>query len=224
MERALNGTKMGGSKLVVNLARYSKENAGFKGGKYREEEANVKKQPVSAQEVKNQYQKNVHGRVRLFSDLFKSDPSNSVSKSNPAVEVGISIDIVDNTSAFSELTGRALVGRCKDLVTLRTLNSILAENKTRGVSLSYLGGLSMLLKFDSEESCVNLLMDHHRWKSWFSNLDPWNCQSLPFERLVWVKVQGVPMHLVENDVINNIAEHFGKVVHGSQLSSDDDNI
>ncbi|MFS8013408.1 hypothetical protein Hanom_Chr14g01332591 [Helianthus anomalus] len=102
MERALNGTKMGGSKLLVNLARYFKENAGFKGEKYKAEEVNVKKQPVCAQEVKNQHQKNVHGRVKLFSDLFKSDLSNSNSKSNPAVEVGISIDIADNTSAFSD--------------------------------------------------------------------------------------------------------------------------
>ncbi|KAM0007869.1 hypothetical protein Hdeb2414_s0004g00137611 [Helianthus debilis subsp. tardiflorus] len=93
-----------------------------------------------------------------------------------------------------------------------------------GVSLSYLGGLYMLVKFEDEVSCVNFMTDHSCWKDWFSILDPWDNQSLPFERLAWVKVLGVPMHLADNDVLNNIAEQFGKIVHGSQLEAEDGNL
>ncbi|MFS7934270.1 hypothetical protein Hanom_Chr05g00389561 [Helianthus anomalus] len=32
------------------------------------------------------------------------------------------------------------------------------------------------------------------------------------------------MHLADNDILNNIAEHFGKIVHGSQLEADDGNL
>ncbi|KAM0025658.1 hypothetical protein Hdeb2414_s0021g00577131 [Helianthus debilis subsp. tardiflorus] len=125
---------------------------------------------------------------------------------------------------FKELIGCAVVGKCFDLKTLRNLDTILVDNRIGGVTLSYYGGLSMILKFDDDESCANFLLNHQVWKEWFSSLEPWDGQPLPFERLAWVKVQGVPLQLVDNDVLNNIAEHFGKIVHGSQLEAEDDNL
>ncbi|KAJ0679573.1 hypothetical protein HanOQP8_Chr12g0461131 [Helianthus annuus] len=82
----------------------------------------------------------------------------------------------------------------------------------------------MILRFDDEELCSNFLLDHHTWKDWFSTLDPWVCQSLPFERLAWVRILGVPIHLADNDVLNNIAEHYGRIVHGSQFNAEDGNL
>ncbi|MFS7994853.1 hypothetical protein Hanom_Chr12g01110991 [Helianthus anomalus] len=32
------------------------------------------------------------------------------------------------------------------------------------------------------------------------------------------------MHLADNDVLNNIAEHFGRIVHGSQFEAEDENV
>ncbi|KAF5805472.1 hypothetical protein HanRHA438_Chr05g0219251 [Helianthus annuus] len=98
------------------------------------------------------------------------------------------------------------------------------EQQFFGDLLSYLGGLSMLLKFGNEDSCSKFLLDNKVWCSWFSSLDPWNGQSLLFERLAWIRIIGVPMHLADNDVLNNIAEHFGKIVHGSNLEAEDGNL
>ncbi|KAM0042515.1 hypothetical protein Hdeb2414_s0010g00330721 [Helianthus debilis subsp. tardiflorus] len=46
-------------------------------------------------------------------------------------------------------------------------------------------------------------------------------QSLPFERIAWLKVIGVLIHLAVDEVYNSIAGRFGKVIHASQRSSED---
>ncbi|KAJ0435072.1 putative RNA recognition motif domain, nucleotide-binding alpha-beta plait domain superfamily [Helianthus annuus] len=184
IEKALNGTKMGGYKLVANLARFAKENIGLNAGRSEMEAGNkrVPVKPLREQKIYNHAFVN-KGGGRLFSDLFANNDSSKEAKSSMEREGGKSMVISDDTSAFKEVMGRALVGRCKDLTILRKLNCILAENRITGASLSYLGGLSMLIKFDNEEMCTNFLLDHALWEAWFSNLDVWNGQSFPFERL-----------------------------------------
>ncbi|KAJ0603214.1 hypothetical protein HanIR_Chr03g0148061 [Helianthus annuus] len=203
---------MGGSKIVANLARFAKEIAGLvSDGKDKAvgNDLNSLQPPVA------KFNQNIpvvdRGKGKLFSDLFKNDNQSSDVKFNSTSESGKIIEIADNTLAFRDLIGNALVGRCKDLGILRK-------------SLSYLGGLSMLLKFESEDSCSKFLLDNQIWCSWFSSLDLWNGQSLPFERLAWIRINGVPMHLADNDVLNNIAEHYGKIVHGSELEAEDGNL
>ncbi|KAM0029098.1 hypothetical protein Hdeb2414_s0018g00521811 [Helianthus debilis subsp. tardiflorus] len=230
MERALNGTKMGGSKLIANLARFAKENEGINGGPHvgsgglhAGTEDNDKDTSNHPKVPKFQNQSlYMQGRGKLFSELFHNNFVNPVPENGSGKEVGISIDIADGTLAFPKLIGRAMVGRCKDLKVLKNLDSLLVDSKQVGVSLSYLGGLSMLLKFEEEAACVKFLLDNQRWKVWFNSLEPWEGQPLPFERLAWVKVQGVPLQLADNDV-NNIAEHFGKIVHGAQMEAEDEN-
>ncbi|KAJ0668807.1 hypothetical protein HanPI659440_Chr17g0693811 [Helianthus annuus] len=179
--------------------------------------------PLQEQKIYNHAFVN-QGGGRLFSDLFANNDSSKEAKSSMEQEGGKSMVISDDTSMFKEVMGRALVVRCKDLMILRKLNCILVENRITGASLSYLGGLSMLIKFDNEEMCTNFLLDHALWEAWFSNLDVWNGQSFPFERLAWVRVQGVPMHLADNEVFNRIAELFGKIVNGSQVEVEDGNL
>ncbi|KAJ0701710.1 hypothetical protein HanOQP8_Chr10g0382341 [Helianthus annuus] len=225
MERALNGMKMGGHKLIANLARFAKENAGIEGGTKDEGRGKEKMQDRLAQKVPTNNFSSFHiGKGKLFSELFSNKSSSSDEMGNSSKASEVCIEIADKTSAFKELIGNALVGKCKDLSVLRNLNKFLSETSFRGVSLTCMGGLFMFIKFVEEESCSKFLLDHQTWKDWLLSLYPWDCQPLPFERLAWVKVTDVPMHLADNDVINNIAEHFGKIVHRSQMEVGDDNL
>ncbi|KAM0021196.1 putative RNA recognition motif domain, nucleotide-binding alpha-beta plait domain superfamily [Helianthus debilis subsp. tardiflorus] len=226
MERALNGTKMGGHKLIANLARFAKENAPFDGGKKEGGRGKEKTQERPAQKnpTINFASSFQNGNGRLFSDLFTNKSTTPVDLGKSVRTAEVCIEIADETSAFKELIGNALVGRCKDLPILRNLNKYLSETSYKGVSLTYTGGLYMFIRFADEELCSKFLLDYQTWKDWFRSLDPWECQPLPFERIAWVRVSGVPMHLADNDVINNIAEHFGKIVHGSKIEAGDDNL
>ncbi|KAL9999882.1 putative RNA recognition motif domain, nucleotide-binding alpha-beta plait domain superfamily [Helianthus debilis subsp. tardiflorus] len=186
MERALNGTKMGGFKLIANLAKFAKENVGFNGNGKRKDNTSGygKSHHIPQQEINPHNNAFIsQGKGKLFSELFSKDNNKSAFVNDLVVETTCNIEISDETSTFEDLIGFALIGRCKDLGILRNLNILLADRRIKGVTLSYLGGLSMLLRFDEEEACSNFLLDHSIWKEWFLNFDSWNCQSLSFERL-----------------------------------------
>ncbi|MFS7987392.1 putative RNA recognition motif domain, nucleotide-binding alpha-beta plait domain superfamily [Helianthus anomalus] len=52
---------------------------------------------------------------------------------------------------------------------------------------------------------------------WFSSFQPWIGQSLPYERLAWVSILGVPPHLLSPEVFNSIGKKYDKVAQQSQI-------
>ncbi|KAI3675585.1 hypothetical protein L1987_85175 [Smallanthus sonchifolius] len=133
--------------------------------------------------VKSQVAGVKRGEGRTFSEVLCNARGSSVVVSNDHQE--ILVHVPDETRAFQELYGKALVGRCVDVVTLTKLNSILNDVGFRYESLSYIGGLSTLIKFDSEELGSDLLNNHEAWASWFTSLEEWQGQEFKFERIAW---------------------------------------
>ncbi|MFS7940368.1 hypothetical protein Hanom_Chr05g00463641 [Helianthus anomalus] len=183
---------MGNSKLKVNISRFASENASLFGN------PNVQKDPIPAVEPPGKSQ--VNNKFR--NEAFIKDGGGKL---------------------FSDLfsKGLAVVGRCKDLRALNNLFSLVSKAGVGEFSLSYLGGLSILIKFRKEGKCNKFVCSHSLWQDWFSSLDLWNGQSLPFERIAWLKVIGVPVHLAVNKVYDLIARNFGKIIHASQRSEKD---
>ncbi|KAF5775443.1 putative RNA-directed DNA polymerase [Helianthus annuus] len=224
MERALNGTKMGNSKLKVNLARFASENATLFNGP-KDKKSFIPEEPSGGnqgnQHPKFQAFKN-NGGGKSFRDLFVKDIGAKVEgSSNQASEGGVEVEAYENIFAFKDLVGVAAVGCCKSLSILNNLFSLMSKAGEKEVTLSYLGGLFVLVKFLSVEHCNSFVCKNGMWKDWFSSLDHWNGQSLPFERIAWLRIVGVPIHLAEDEVYDSIARHFGKIVHASQRSVED---
>ncbi|KAF5821816.1 hypothetical protein HanRHA438_Chr01g0019801 [Helianthus annuus] len=92
--------------------------------------------------------------------------------------------------------GRRAVGRALGFRELRSLKSSLLEAGLGGVSIQYLGGLYVLITLDSVERLSSLLSKKDSWSRWFSLFQPWLGQALPYKRLTWVNILGVPPHLV----------------------------
>ncbi|KAJ0724258.1 putative RNA recognition motif domain, nucleotide-binding alpha-beta plait domain superfamily [Helianthus annuus] len=202
MERALNGTKMGSSKLRVNLARFASENVSlFDSSKNQKdfipEEQHGGKQ-VNRQTKSQAFIKD--GGGRSFRDLFVKDSGAKVEgSSNQVHDDGVAVEAFENIFAFKELVGAG----------------------ERDYSISYLGSLFVLVKFRSEEHCNSFVCNHDLWIEWFSSLDHWNGQSLPFKRIAWLRMVGVPIHLAVDEVYESITRNFRKIVHASQRSVDD---
>ncbi|PWA83317.1 RNA-directed DNA polymerase, eukaryota [Artemisia annua] len=117
-----------------------------------------------------------------------------------------------------------LVGRVVDVRSLVAMDKALGDSGLVGVEIIYIGGLSFLLKFVNSEEAKEFLSRVEVWSKWFSVLEVWEGQSLPFERIAWLKILGVPLNLAMNAVFDNIAGMFGKVVHASHISLDEGNI
>ncbi|KAJ0698746.1 hypothetical protein HanRHA438_Chr10g0430821 [Helianthus annuus] len=129
--------------------------------------------------------------------------------------------VPDRTAAFSDLFETAVVGRTVDLETLVDLDKVLRIAKTPFAKIHYLGGLSVLITFRDKVSAKSFLDSRDVWGPWFLKLDAWRGQCLSMERVVWLKLVGIPLHLLEPDVLLLVGELFGKVLHiPKDLSSD----
>ncbi|KAJ0792703.1 hypothetical protein HanOQP8_Chr01g0020981 [Helianthus annuus] len=54
-----------------------------------------------------------------------------------------------------------------------------------------------------------------------SKVSVWEGQSLPMERVAWLKVFGIPLHLLDPDVVKMIGGLFGKVLYTDASGVDD---
>ncbi|KAJ0919768.1 hypothetical protein HanRHA438_Chr05g0233471 [Helianthus annuus] len=122
------------------------------------------------------------------------------------------------------LYGKALVRRCIDLDTLMKLTKTLLDVGYLFSFVSYIGDMSAFMKFEEEELGAGLINNPVAWKTWFSSLEVWQGQHLKFERLTWVRVHGVPLHLDENNVFGSIVRKVRNIVHAAQLSDEDGNL
>ncbi|KAJ0797800.1 putative RNA-directed DNA polymerase [Helianthus annuus] len=198
--KELKKMKLGGNKLVVNLARYANENAdafpsrekvvsdrgggGWPRGGY----SNPQFAPEKAREVKKGFS---------FADIL-------MNKSCLVMDED-SIEIDPSINTLSEVVGMAVVARALDLQVLRKLNFLLWEAGFQGVDIQYIGGFSVM-------------------ENWFSKVEAWKGQAMPFERLAWIMIFGVPPHLLASTVFDDIGRKYGRIVQGSQMSEKDDNL
>ncbi|KAM0037856.1 putative RNA recognition motif domain, nucleotide-binding alpha-beta plait domain superfamily [Helianthus debilis subsp. tardiflorus] len=214
LERQLQGIKMGINKLKVNVAKFAVENEGSGG------------HPKAAPVFPSSSGMGARGNVfnlrdsRSFRDVLgmesrSGDQSWGVRGGREGVRVGeeFSIEVPEKTSAFGKLVGKAVVGRTVDLKTLVDFDRLLAIAGTKFSRIQYLGGLSILISFPEEALADNFLNDRVLWGPWFSHLVAWGGQSFPLERVAWLRLIGVPMHLVGPEVLRQIGNSFGKVLH-----------
>ncbi|PWA97309.1 nucleotide-binding alpha-beta plait domain-containing protein [Artemisia annua] len=153
--------------------------------------------------------------------FFKSGSTGRNERSFKDVLVGKSIAIGENVNAFSTLHGRALVAKMIDVDALKNIYIILNEICPGLGKVQYLGGLDVLISFDDAETAVAALEASKNLMGRFSLVRMWVGQSLGFERLAWLKVQGIPLQLLTNEVLNMVGGTFGKVVHEANLSEKD---
>ncbi|KAF5820956.1 putative RNA recognition motif domain, nucleotide-binding alpha-beta plait domain superfamily [Helianthus annuus] len=214
MVKILGGVKMGECKLKLNVARFAVENSSAPA----EPEVRVYNAKAPGQ-VSYGNTSNLRD-ARKYSDVVGTSKEgggsikfrdNRKEEGNKVFEK--SIVVPDKTGAFSNLSGLALVGRTVDLETLVDFDRLLRIAKTIVANIQYLGGLSLLITFHDVASASSFLEHKEVWEPWFSKLDPWSGQTLPLERVAWLKLNGIPLHLFDAAVLGQVGEIFGKVLH-----------
>ncbi|KAJ0533447.1 putative RNA recognition motif domain, nucleotide-binding alpha-beta plait domain superfamily [Helianthus annuus] len=222
LEKSLSGAKLGNSKLKINLAKFALENSGL---------ADQQEDKKNGQSFPSQVDKGRSFKIRdgrSFRDvLWKSKATEEVimasegSKGVGVPDSGKSVIVPDRTSAFKELFGLAVVGRKVDLETLVDLDKLLRIAKVSFSRIQFLGGPSVLISFLDCDSANKFLDSRVIWGPWFTKLEAWRGQSLPLERVAWLKLHGIPLHLVDEGVLTQVGELFGKVLHVPKSFDDD---
>ncbi|KAM0055051.1 hypothetical protein Hdeb2414_s0006g00201631 [Helianthus debilis subsp. tardiflorus] len=123
------------------------------------------------------------------------------------------VPVPDDVSGCVELHRKAVVGRTADLDTLVYFDRLLSIGMVKYVKIQYLGGLSIMVSFASMEEAESFLQNKKLWGPWFSNLDLWEGQILAVERIAWLRVHGLPLHLADPEILRKIGEAYGKLLY-----------
>ncbi|KAJ0520834.1 hypothetical protein HanIR_Chr10g0463781 [Helianthus annuus] len=97
---------------------------------------------------------------------------------------------------------------------------LMKEAKFGDAVIKYLGGLSILVVLKS-----TLEADSFRSTApgfgWFNSMEIWRGQLVAFERVAWLNIYGVSLHLSGNETFDSVGRCFGKVLHASQRQPED---
>ncbi|KAM0068793.1 putative RNA recognition motif domain, nucleotide-binding alpha-beta plait domain superfamily [Helianthus debilis subsp. tardiflorus] len=202
----LRGIRMGDCKLWFNIARFVLEDGEINsgGGNHLPDMNNKMKNKDSASNSRANRGGTDTGS-RSFRDLL----------------TGKSIDIDSHVNAFSTVHERALVARMVDVDALKNIYVILKSICPGFGMVQYLGGLDVLVTFEDSNTALVFRDIAISMKDRFLDIIVWRGQSLSSERLAWIKVQGIPLHLLSNQVIDMIGSSVGKVVHKGNMSETD---
>ncbi|KAL4564732.1 hypothetical protein LXL04_028802 [Taraxacum kok-saghyz] len=183
MEEQLNTVKIDGAKIVVNQAKYGKDQR--------------RSNDMSGK-----------GTTQV------SRPPHIVSGS-PTRNIGLSYrDVLHGNQniLWSGKTG-LLLGETSSMKKLENLAVGLKAEGVEEITIKYIGGLRVLVIFESEVAAKGFLAaGKPTWSNWFASLELWSGQKITYQRVAWVKIEGIPFHVWESSCFDSIGGLFGRVI------------
>ncbi|GKD02426.1 transposon TX1, partial [Tanacetum coccineum] len=117
-----------------------------------------------------------------------------------------------NTTFFN----KCLIGEVKSMCFLTKLSSICGEQGLSNVEVKLLGGLEVLMVFDTPETATNILnSSEHGLRRWVHELRRWNKHYILPGRLTWINIIGVPVSCWSESVFKKIVAVHGRVIGSS---------
>ncbi|GJU54665.1 RNA-directed DNA polymerase, eukaryota [Tanacetum coccineum] len=102
---------------------------------------------------------------------------------------------------------------------IRNLRELLSAEGFNNVKPSYLGGLWVMMELDSSKSKAKF-MKHVGVASWFSRLFNAQQDFVSKDRLVWVDIEGVPLHAWSRAMFDKIGAKWGEVMELEESNED----
>ena len=131
-----------------------------------------------------------------------------MSSSNIAMEVELS----PSEGVLTALEA-SLVGQLKSIDSLETAGTLSKLEGWPEFRISYLGGLTILLDFTSKAVAREFLEEaEETWRDWFSLLSSWSSQVIPTNRIAVLDIQGLPIHVWNQDSAYRIGQLWGEVL------------
>nr|GEW23296.1 RNA-directed DNA polymerase, eukaryota, nucleotide-binding alpha-beta plait domain protein [Tanacetum cinerariifolium] len=157
------------------------------------------------------------GRMHLHANVARferttSPPPRNTRPSQPARPSGFSF--------ASVLHEKFVMGELKTFSSIPNLHSILLKEGFQNVNLTYMGGFWVMMELDSIKTKENLLQ-HVGVSSWFHRVCNVQSDFVANGRIVWVNIEGVPLHAWSRATFTKICSKWGEVM---ELEEDKDDL
>ena len=108
---------------------------------------------------------------------------------------------------------KCLVGKVTDLENVEAIKALCRSESLAECSIRWLGGRSVLLTFEKEKTMQNILNNKtHGLHHWVKDLMRWTTGFQVLERLVSLKISGIPLQGWNQEVFGSIACKWRKVL------------
>ncbi|GKF24240.1 RNA-directed DNA polymerase, eukaryota, partial [Tanacetum coccineum] len=104
-----------------------------------------------------------------------------------------------------------VMGEVKQFSSINNLPVLLSNEGFSNVRIVYLGGHWVMIELPSAKA-KSKLMKHVGVASWFKSLSDAQSDFLPRDRIVWVDIEGVPMHAWSRNTFHKIGSKWGEVL------------
>ncbi|KAL4555407.1 hypothetical protein LXL04_038025 [Taraxacum kok-saghyz] len=194
MEELLSNTLCKGVKLMANVSIHPRRT---------NPSPAIRKNPPPPPPTQRMGHSASFGRgSRSFADVAKG----SSVKVIPEIHLSVNENIrtwVDNAT---------LLGEVKNLDTLCNFPAIMDLNGFNVDELKYIGGMKVVLKFNSKRTADVFLANKAIWLKWFGWLGDTRKTQAPMERIAWVRIVGMPLIAMDEANFSKVASNFGTVL------------
>ncbi|KAI3806590.1 hypothetical protein L1987_22499 [Smallanthus sonchifolius] len=202
--RQIGNTRIGDCWLKANVARFTLEE-----GEIRPEPEIPTKKNMKETEILRGDRPTVQASSSfIFGNRSFTD---TLLGRQGTLNVGKSVAVGDQMNAFQGLHGKALVARMTDLEALKSIFLIMDDLSPGSCKVQYIGGLSVLVSFEDNNVATVVCKAAREMGGRFSSVDLWEGQVFCYERLAWLKLMGIPLHLISGEVFEAVGNAFGKV-------------
>nr|GEX01626.1 RNA-directed DNA polymerase, eukaryota, reverse transcriptase zinc-binding domain protein [Tanacetum cinerariifolium] len=140
-------------------------------------------------------------------------------KPNHAVVASIPSMVLDDSHIVHRDLSLHVMGDVKQFMSIQKLPTILSKEGFPNVKLTYLGGLWVMMEFSSLITKEKFL-HHVGVASWFNTLSNPQPDFVSKERIVWVDIEGVPLHLWSLATFSKIGSKWGEMLELEESKDD----
>ncbi|GJZ14905.1 RNA-directed DNA polymerase, eukaryota [Tanacetum coccineum] len=119
--------------------------------------------------------------------------------------------VLDDSCTVNHDLENNVMGEVKQFSSINNLPVLLSNEGFSNVRIVYLGGHWVMIELPSAKA-KSKLMKHVGVASWFKSLSDAQSDFLPRDRIVWVDIEGVPMHAWSRNTFHKIGSKWGEVL------------
>ncbi|GKB95065.1 RNA-directed DNA polymerase, eukaryota [Tanacetum coccineum] len=127
--------------------------------------------------------------------------------------------VLDDSCVVTRYLGNHVMGEVKQFSSINNLHILLANEGFSNVKIAYIGGMWVLIELPTPIAKDNLLK-HVGVASWFNCLSNAKSDFVSRERIVWVDIEGVPLHAWSRNTFLKIGSKWGDVLDLEECKDD----
>lgn len=225
LERRLDNIIIGSTKIHVNLPRFSRAEEQqrlkdvYQQKHRRQGLGGVSQQYAPARSVvAKQVIKQDGSRRKTYKDalgIASSDPLNithegATKSAENHAELARVVQVEEHVEPWLV---NSVVGRLKSVAEVNSLQEMFILEGLHYVRARYMGDNLVLLTGEEGAKVIDIWKKAGGWlREIFDDIQPWSPKMVPERRIIWVKCEGIPLHLWNTQFFQEITKEVGELI------------